>query len=175
MFFELIWRSAGAYAFARDGDAFTDAGLTVGEPANVIVLEHEVPARLLTVPELIALADDPPANLGDSARVLFALVDLARRSVSEGMVHPQLTRGGDAWYAFWGATLDAHIQSSLAEIAAALPLVGTEGFHEDGGATVDDLYPQLVDQIARDKLVASGVRLGGRRTAVDAFLAGLSS
>jgi non-specific serine/threonine protein kinase len=173
-FLEVIWRSAGAYAFARDGETFTDGGLTVGEPANVIVLEHEVPARLLSVPELIALSDDPPLELGDSARVLFALVDLARRSVSEGMVHPQLTRGGDAWYAFWGATLDEHIQSSLAEIAAALPFVGTEGFHEDGEATVDNLYPQLVDQIARDKL--AGVRLGSfGRGAVEAFLAGLSS
>ena len=96
------------------------------------------------------------------------------------MVHPQLTRGGGSWYAFWGATLDDHIQRSLAEIAAALPLVGAEGFHEDREATVADLYPQLVDQIARDKLVAAGVKLGdvsriGRRTAVDSFLAGLSS
>jgi SNF2-related domain/SNF2 Helicase protein/Helicase conserved C-terminal domain len=178
---EVIWRSAGAYAFGRDGDSFSDGGVRLGEPATVHVLEHEVEARLLSVPELLELAASPPdVELGDSARVLFALVAVARRSVGEGMVHPQLTRGGGSWYAFWGATLDDHIQRSLAEIAAALPLVGAEGFHEDREATVADLYPQLVDQIARDKLVASGVKLGdvsriGRRTAVDSFLAGLSS
>ncbi len=178
---EVIWRSAGAYAFARDGESFTDGGLRVGEPATVHVLEHELDARLLDVPELLELAASPPElELGDSARVLFALVELAHRSVSEGMVHPQLTRGGGTWYAFWGATLDDHIQRSLAEIAAALPLVGAEGFHDDREAAVADLYPQLVDQIARDRLVAAGVKLGdssrlGRRTAVDSFLAGLSS
>ena len=95
-------------------------------------------------------------------------------------MHPQLTRGGGSWYAFWGATLDDHIQRQLAEISSALPLVGAEGFHDDREATIADLYPRLVDQIARDKLVAAGVQLGsapriGRRTAVDSFLAGLSS
>ena len=177
----MIWRSAGAYAFARDGESFSDGGLRAGEPATVHVLEHEIDARLLSVPELLELAASPPElELGDSARVLFALVEVAHRSVAEGMVHPQLTRGGGSWYAFWGATLDDHIQRSLAEIASALPLVGAEGFHDDREATVADLYPQLVDQIARDRLVAAGVKLGdmsriGRRTAVDSFLAGLSS
>ena len=46
----------------------------------------------------------------------------------------------------------------------------------DREATVADLYPRLVDQIARDRLVAAGVKLGdasriGRRTAIDSFLA----
>ena len=178
---EVIWRSAGAYAFARDGESFSDGGVRAGEPATVHVLEHEIDARLLSVPELLEFAASPPElELGDSARVLFALVEVAHRSVAEGMVHPQLTRGGGSWYAFWGATLDDHIQRSLAEIASALPLVGAEGFHDDREATVADLYPQLVDQIARDRLVAAGVKLGdmsriGRRTAVDSFLAGLSS
>ena len=178
---EVVWRSAGAYAFVRDGESFTDGGLRLGEPTLVHVLDHELDARLLSVPELLELAASPPElELGDSARVLFALVELARRSVSEGMVHPQLMRGGGSWYAFWGATLDDHIQRLLAEIAAALPLVGAEGFHDDREAAVADLYPQLVDQIARDRLVAAGVKLGdssriGRRTAVDSFLAGLSS
>jgi hypothetical protein len=177
---EVIWRSAGAYAFARDGETFTDGGLLAGEPATVHVLDHELAARRLDVSELIELADGPPGEfeLGDSARVLFALVALAERSVSEGMVHPMLTGGNGRWYAYWGSTIDEHIQRDLDEIAAALPLVGTEGFHEDRDATVGDLYPQLVDQIARDRIVAAGVRLGsrvGRRTAIDAFLDGLSS
>jgi SNF2-related domain/SNF2 Helicase protein/Helicase conserved C-terminal domain len=179
-FLEVIWRSAGAYAFARDGETFTDGGLLAGEPAVVHVLDHELAARLLTVPELIELAEGPPGELelGDSARVLFALVGLAQRSVSEGMVHPMLTGGNGRWYAYWGSTIDEHIQRDLDEIAAALPFVGTEGFHEDRDATIGDLYPQLVDQIARDRIVAAGVRLGsqvGRRTAIDAFLDGLSS
>jgi hypothetical protein len=179
-FLEVIWRSAGAYAFARDGETFTDGGLLAGEPATVHVLEHELAARLLAVPDLIELAEGPPdgMELGDSARVLFALVELAKRSVSEGMVHPMLTGGNGSWYAYWGSTIDEHIQNDLDEIAAALPFVGTEGFHEDRDATIGDLYPQLVDQIARDRIVAAGVLLGsrvGRRTAVDAFLDGLSS
>ena len=53
-------------------------------------------------------------------------------------------------------------------------------FHGDRVATVNDLYPRLVDQIARDRLVGAGVRLGsarpfGRNRAVEAFLHGLSS
>src|SRR5207248_2053614 len=121
-----------------------------------------------------------PGNLelGDSARVLFALVELAQRSVSEGMVHPMLTRGGSSWYAFWGSTIDEHIQERLDEIAAALPLVSAEGFHGDRESVVGDLYPQLVDQIARDRLIKAGVRMStgaARRNALDSFLAGLTS
>jgi hypothetical protein len=178
---EVIWRSGSAYVFVRgEGDAFTDGGLEAGEPGVVHVLDFEIEARRLSVPELLELAAAPPAGfeLGDSARVLFALVELAQRSVSEGMVHPQLTRGGGSWYAFWGSTLADHIQESLDEIAAALPLVGAEGFHGDRDATVGDLYPQLVDQTARDRLIAAGVRLGDpmrRRTAIESFLHGLSS
>src|SRR5260221_9672089 len=94
------------------------------------------------------------------------------------MVHRQLTRGGGSWYAFWGSTLADHIQVRLDETAPALPLVAAEGFHSDRDATVGDLYPQLVDQIARDRIVAAGVRLGAptrRRTAIEAFLQALSS
>ncbi|MDX6452565.1 MAG: hypothetical protein QOH16_2614 [Gaiellaceae bacterium] len=178
---EVIWRAGSAYAFVRgDGDAFTDGGLQAGEPGLVHLLDFEIDARRLTVPELIEFAADPPADLelGDSAKGVFALVELAQRSVSEGMVHPQLTRGGGSWYAFWGSTLADHIQARLDEIATALPLVAAEGFHSDRDATVGDLYPQLVDQIARDRIVAAGVRLGDpnrRRTATEAFLQALSS
>jgi hypothetical protein len=178
---EVIWRAGSAYAFVRgDGDAFTDGGLQAGEPGLVHLLDFEIDARRLTVPELIEFAADPPADLelGDSAKGVFALVELAQRSVSEGMVHPQLTRGGGSWYAFWGSTLADHIQARLDEIATALPLVAAEGFHSDRDATVGDLYPQLVDQIARDRIVTAGVRLGDanrRRTATEAFLQALSS
>jgi hypothetical protein len=53
----VIWRSAGAYAFARDGETFTDGGLLAGEPATVHVLDHELAARRLDVSELIELAE----------------------------------------------------------------------------------------------------------------------
>jgi hypothetical protein len=177
---EVIWRAGSAYAFTRgDGDVFTDGGLTQGEPGVVHVLDFEIDARRLSVPELIEFAAEPPnVELGDSAKGIFALVELAQRSVSEGMVHPQLTRGSGSWYAFWGSTLADHIQARLDEIAIALPLVAAEGFHSDRDATVGDLYPQLVDQIARDRIVAAGVRLGDptrRRTATEAFLQALSS
>ncbi|HEV7639946.1 MAG TPA: hypothetical protein VGO39_03635, partial [Gaiellaceae bacterium] len=104
---EVIWRAGSAYAFVRgDGDVFNDGGLQAGEPGVLHVLDVEIDARRLTVPELIELAAEPPGDLelGDSAKGLFALVELAQRSVSEGMVHPQLTRGGGSWYAFWGST-----------------------------------------------------------------------
>src|SRR5258707_5896774 len=177
---EVIWRAGSAYAFTRgDGDVFTDGGLTQGEPGVVHVLDFEIDACRLSVPELMEFAADPPnVELGDSAKGIFGLVELAQRSVSEGMVHPQLTRGGGSWYAFWVSTLADHIHVRLDEIATALPLVAAEGFHSDRDATVGDLYPQLVDQIARDRIVAAGVRLGDptrRRTAIEAFLQALSS
>ena len=67
---EVIWRAGSAYAFTRgDGDVFTDGGLTQGEPGIVHVLDFEIDARRLSVPELIEFAADPPnVELGDSAR-----------------------------------------------------------------------------------------------------------
>jgi len=154
---ELIWRNGSAYALGEG-------------PARITVLDDEVDARELTVAELIELADSPPADIGDSARGLFALVALARRSVSEGMVHPQLSRGGDSWYAFWGATLDEEITAYLSEIADALPFVSSEGFHDDPESAVHDLYPRLADEIARSRLGAVRYSTFGRRTAADAVL-----
>jgi hypothetical protein len=176
---EIIWHPNGtAFAFLRREDGTFSDEVGIGEPAQLDVLGVEVKGRLLSVSELIDWA--PEGELGDSARVVFAVRDLARRSVSEGMVHPQLARGGGTWYAFWGGTVDDHIQRSLDELAAALPLVGAERFHDDRGSTVGDLYPQFVDQIARDRLVEAGVQLGngtrlGRKTAVEAFLEALTS
>ena len=67
-------------------------------------------------------------------------------------MHPQLTKGGTSWYAFWGATLDDGLQGELDAIVAAAPPAAGE---------LDELYPQLVDQIARDKLLAADVKLAG--------------
>ena len=107
-------------------------------------------------------------------------MELAQRSVAEGLVHPDLDHGGGWWHAFWGATLDQSVQATLTEIAAALPAVSADAFDGDRDATVHDLYPVLVDQIARDRLRADGVRLASamkqvRPTALDQFLEGLTA
>ena len=52
---EVIWRAGSAYAFIRgDGDVFNDGGLQAGEPGVLHVLDFEIDARRLSVPELIA-------------------------------------------------------------------------------------------------------------------------
>src|SRR5512134_1349959 len=138
---EVVWQDdATALAFTRDADGTLSAGgLRLGLPAIADVV------------------------LGGSARAICAVVRLAHRSVAEGLVHPSLDNDGGWWHAFWGATLDEGVQSALAGIAAALPPVGAGAFGGDVAATVHDLYPVLVDQIARDRLRAEGVRLAPRR------------
>jgi hypothetical protein len=183
---ELVWQhDATAWAFVRAADGTCgEGGLQLGEAAQ---LELEAAraaftARRLGIPELIDLAAMPPGDLalGDSARSAFALVTLAGRTVSEGMVHPQLARGGPSWFAFWGATLDDSLQSELSGIAHALPAVCAEFFLGDKVAAANGLYPQLVDRIARDRLHAAGVQMGnasrvGRSPALESFLSGLSA
>jgi superfamily II DNA or RNA helicase len=181
---ELVWQDdATAAAFRRDADGTLSAGeLRAGMPAlaDLPLLGQGFSARRLGARDLIDLADAPPPGLelGGSAHVLFAVVELAQRSVTEGLVHPYLDPGEGLWSAFWGATLDEHVQAQLAEIAAALPEVAAVAFGGDRQATVDDLYPVLVDQIARDRLRAAGVQLApklqrARPTALDHFLEGL--
>ena len=160
---ELVWQQdATASLFTRDPEGTVSA------------------ARNLTVLELIRLAETPPADAGGSAAAVFTVVELAHRSVSEGLVHPYLEHDGGSWHAFWGATLDESVQATLDEIAAALPEAAAVAFGGDRDATVRDLYPVLVDQIARDRLQAGRVRLGaalrnGRPTALELFLDGLSA
>ncbi|HET7137704.1 MAG TPA: DEAD/DEAH box helicase [Gaiellaceae bacterium] len=168
---ELVWHpEAVAFAFARDGAILGDDELDV--------LDNTYRGRFLSVDELAAWAPDQP--LADSASALLHVRELARRAVSEGLVFPQLAEIGGEWHAFWGATLEAKVEQALTAIAAAAPPVIADYFHGDRVATVNDLYPRLVDRIARDRLVAAGVRLGsarpfGRHRAVDAFLHGLTS
>ncbi|MFL5926601.1 MAG: DEAD/DEAH box helicase [Gaiellaceae bacterium] len=176
---EIIWHPFGvAYAFLRREDATFSDDVGIGDPDQLEVLGVDVPARVLSAAELAAW--HPDRELGDSARILLAIRDVAERSVGEGLVHPELTQGGGRWYAFWGATLDAGVEEALAAHAAALPAVSAEYFHGDRMAVVDDVYPRLVDQIARDRLVAAGIRLTGpsqmiRSRSVENFLAGLVS
>jgi non-specific serine/threonine protein kinase len=168
---ELVWHpEAVAFAFARDGSAPGDDELDV--------LDETYRGRFLSVDELAAWEPDEP--LADSARALLHVRELARRAVTEGLVFPQLVEIGDEWHAFWGATLEAKVEQALTGTAAAAPPVIADYFHGDRVATVNDLYPRLVDRIARDRLVEAGVRLGsarpfGRHRAVDAFLHGLTS
>ena len=160
---ELVWQQdATASLFTRDSDGTVSA------------------AQTLDVRELIRLADTAPADAGGSAAAVFAVVELAHRSVSEGLVHPYLEHDSGSWHAFWGATLDESVQATLDEIAAALPEAAAAAFGGDRDETVRDLYPVLVDEIARDRLQGGRVRLGaalrnGRPTALELFLDGLSA
>ena len=137
---EIVWQQdATAILFVRDADGALSAGeLTLGKPtvAKLALGGDSFPARRLDVPQLIRLADAPPAEpvAGGSARAIFALVELAQRSVAEGLVHPDLDHGGGWWHAFWGATLDQSVQATLTEIAAALPAVSADAFDGDRDA-----------------------------------------
>ena len=168
---DLLWHpDAVAFAFSRDGSASGDEELDV--------LGDTYRGRFLGTEELAHWEPEEP--LADSARALLHVRELARRAVSEGLVFPQVADIGGEWFAFWGATLEAQIEQTLTRIAAASPPVIADYFHGDRIATVNDLYPRLVDQIARDRLVAADVRLGsarpfGRNRAVEAFLHGLPS
>lgn len=168
---EAIWHpEALVFAFSRDG-SFT------GED-ELDVLEETYSGRFLTVEEFCAW--EPEGELADSARALLHIRELARRAVSEGLVFPQLEEISGEWFAFWGAMLEEQIEQTLTAIAAASPPVIADYFHGDRLTTVHDLYPRLVDRIARSRLVEKGVSLGssrpfGRNRAVEAFLYGLTS
>ncbi len=182
---EIVWQDdATALVFMRDADGTLSAGeLRLGLPAiaDVALAGRGISARRLEPAELVELAAAPPdgVELGGSARAIVAVVRLAQRSVTEGLVHPSLDNDGGWWHAFWGATLDEGVQSALDAIARSLPPVGAGAFDGDRSETVGDLYPVLVDQIARDRLRADGVVLApsraGRSTALELFLEALTA
>jgi len=168
---DALWHpDALLFAFSRDGSYAGDDELDV--------LGDVYRGRFISVEELASW--EPEDELADSARALLHVRELARRAVSEGLVFPQLAEIGGEWFAFWGATLEEQIEQTLTAIAAASPPVVADYFHGDRLTTVHDLYPRLVDRIARERLVAAGVSLGssrpfGRNRAVEAFLHGLTS
>ena len=182
---EVVWQDdATALVLTRDEDGALSAGdLRAGMPAiaDLPLAGRGIAARRLEPAQLISLAESPPdgLELGASAGAVFAVVELARRSVAEGLVHPFLDHGDGWWHAFWGATLDEGVQAALAGIAAALPPVGAGLLRRRRDAAVNDLYPVLVDQLARDCLRADGVRLApskaGRANAIDHLLEGLTA
>jgi hypothetical protein len=180
---EIVWQQdPTAYVFGRAVDGTLSAeGLRVGTHASAdLTLAPGVDARRVGVRDLVALAADPPPGLepGGSARAVFAIIELAHRSVAEGLVHPYLDHGDGGWHAFWGATLDSAVQASLAEIAAALPPIAADAFEGDRDAAARDLYPVVVDQIARDRLRADRVSLvrplPRRPSALELFVDGLA-
>ncbi len=183
---EILWQQdVSATVLERGSDGSLAAGrLQLGIPAvsDLAELGHGATARRVGLAELIRLAAEPPRDLelGGSARATFAVLALAARSVSEGLLHPQLQHGGRTWLAYWGATIDESVQEMLDAIAGALPAVCAAAFDGDRDALVHDLYACAVDQVARDRLHAAGVRLGtrlgrSRPSAPELFLDGLTS
>jgi len=182
---EVVWQDdATAIVLTRDeGGALSAGDLRAGMPAiaDLPLAGRGIAARRLDPGQLVMLAAAPPRGLelGASARAIFAVVELAQRSVAEGLVHPFLDHGDGWWHAFWGATLDEGVQSALTAIAASIPAVGAGAFAGDRTATVHDLYPVIVDQIARDRLRADRVQLApakaGRANAIDHLLEGLTA
>ncbi len=182
---EVLWQpDASAYVLTRGPEGELSAGqLHMGMPsvADLAHLGRAVAARKVSVGELIRLAESPLAGveLGGTARATFAVVELAQGAVTEGLVHPQLEYDARRWFAFWAATLDDTVDKALTQIAAALPAVCADAFDGDHEDVVRDLYPYLVDHIARTRLRAAGVRLTKptyrTRSAIELFLDGLTA
>src|SRR4029077_16045745 len=94
--------------------------LRIGIPAvsDLAGLGQAASARKIGLVELTDSASAPPQGvaLGGSARATFAVLELAERSVTEGLVHPQLQHGGRAWLAYLGGTVDGGGQEELAGV-----------------------------------------------------------
>src|SRR3954451_4528490 len=182
---EVLWQQdASATVFTRSPQGELSAGhLHVGMPsvADLAQYGRAVSARRLSVGDLVRLAESPPAGveIGGPAQAIFAVVELAQGAVTEGLVYPSLEYDQRQWFAFWAATLDDTIEKHLELIAAALPEVSAEPWDGDRDALVQDLYPYVVDHIARARLRAAGVRLTNptrrTRSAIELFLDGLTA
>ncbi|MCZ7590023.1 MAG: DEAD/DEAH box helicase [Gaiella sp.] len=179
---EILWQEdASAYLLAREADGTLSAGgLHAGMPAvaDLAHAGHGVAARRVELDELLDLVDRAGQGLahGGTARIVRAVVDVARRSVAAGLVHPHLEAADGRWHALWGATLDHHVLDELDALARAAPAAAADAFDGDTRAFVDDLYACAVDELARRALRAAGVTLdggSGRTGAAERFLAGL--
>ena len=174
---ELLWQDdTSALALLRDADGrLTADGLALGAPAGAD-LSHVGPgatARRLQLAELLDVEPDGHL-LGGSARVTFAVLERARRSLAEGLVHPHLQSGDGRWHALWGATLDEAVRDELHAISDATPAICTEPFDGDADAFVYDLYGCALDELARRALTAVSIRAPGWRDAApERFLATL--
>jgi non-specific serine/threonine protein kinase len=182
---EILWQEdASAYVLVREPDGtLTSRGLQAGMPAvaDLVHAGHGVGARRLELQELLELEAGAPLALepGGTARVVFAVLDVARRSVAAGLVHPHLEAADGRWHALWGATLDEHVVDELQAIAHATPAAAADAFAGDTHAFVHDLYACAVDELARRALREAQVSLSSNtpRTAgvAERFLAGLAA
>ena len=175
---ELLWQDdASALAVLRDADGrLTSAGLGLGTPvvAGAGILDG-AEARRLSLGELLSLPADDWA-LGGTAQVVLAVLDRARRSLAEGLVHPHLESGDGRWHALWGATLDEAVRDELDAISDAAPGVSSEAFDGDADGFVQDLYGCAVDELARRALRDVRVRAPGSKDgAPERFIAALHS
>ena len=155
---------ASAYAFARMADgALSQAAFTSAcPPWRTSPTQGTASARAGSSWTSCSRsrADPPPGvEQGGTARVAFAVLDVARRSVAAGLVHPHLQAADGRWHALWGATLDDHVRAELDAIAHAAPAASAEAFDGDTQAFVDDLYGCAVDELARRALRDAGVGL----------------
>jgi hypothetical protein len=163
---ELLWQDdASALALLRDVDGrLTADGLGVGAPAAAD-LSHVGPgasARRLQLTELLDLeADGHP--LGGTAQVTFAVLERARRSLAEGLVHPHLQSGDGRWHALWGATLDEAVRDELDAISDAAPAICAAPFDGEADTFVYDLYGCALDELARRALNDVSLRTPGLR------------
>jgi SNF2 family DNA or RNA helicase len=174
---ELLWQDdASALAVLRQADGrLTGDGLDFGVPAarDLAQLGAVDGARRLSLRELLALRQEG-RPLGGTAKVTLAVVDRARRSLAEGLVHPHLQAGDGRWHALWGATLDEVVRDELDAISDATPAICAEPFDGDTDAFVYDLYGCAVDELARQALAGlSGRASGWKEGAPEAFLATL--
>ncbi|HEY1318352.1 MAG TPA: DEAD/DEAH box helicase [Gaiella sp.] len=179
---ELLWQDdATTFAVLRDANGeLTPPPLDVGLPgvADVARAGHGVAGRRLSLADLLEL-DAGELELGGTARAVLAVLDRARRSVAEGLVHPHLEPSDGRWHALWGATLDEVVSDELGRIATAAPAVCADQFDGDVDAFVHDLYACAIDELARRAIRATALRApasGPRETgAADRLLAGLLS
>ncbi len=164
---EILWQEdASAYVLVRAADGTLSAGgLQVGIPAvaDLVHAGHGVSARRLELGELLDLTGVPslPAGieLGGTSQVVLAVLDVARRSVAAGLVHPHLEAADGRWHALWGATLDEHVTDELDALARAAPAAAADAFDRDTRVFVDDLYACAVDELARRAIRDAGVTL----------------
>lgn len=182
---EILWQEdATAFALVREPDDTLSArGLQIGAPtvADLARAGRPVDARRLELGDLLALAEDDTVAVdpGGTARIVFAVIDLARRSVADGLVHPHLEAANGRWHALWGATLDEHVTDELESVARAAPAAAADAFGGDVHAFVHDLYACAVDELARRALRTSGATFATpsprAQGAVERFVAGLAA
>ena len=183
---EIVWQQEPhAYVFLRDAEGGLDATGSSRSacPATAdLTLARGVPARRVDVRELVALAADPPSAASSSAAARRAS---SRSSSSRTARSPRASCTRTSTTATATGTRSGARRSTracrraLAEIAAALPPVAADAFDGDRDAMVHDLYPVVVDRIARDRLRADRVKLLAhlprRPSALELFVDGLTA